>query len=115
MKRRLAVSVTDEPTPFDDCIYCGVPGCVDETGESLHTSECPFVTSIFPVDERHGEMVCPCCETDLAGEEFYTTITLDPCHPAVLEVLKLMGDDDVTVAFAVCLGCAVTEREISDI
>jgi hypothetical protein len=106
--------MTDEPP--NNCAYCDAPGDVDE-GWVLHTGDCPFVTNIFPIDRTVlGTAMCPVCDVDFADEEFYTTIQLDPCHPAALEVAKaareLFEDDNVGVVFAVCLGCAVTGREI---
>lgn len=64
-------------------------------------------------------MICPACGGNFVDEEYYTTIVAGPEHPAAREVIECArerGEDveDAKVIFAVCIGCAVTRREIPD-
>lgn len=107
--------MTDGPL-FSACVYCGTEGVADDDGMELHAGLCPFVTNVFPVDETQKKLACPCCDSSFADEEFYTTVIVDPSHPAALEVAEFARDtyqqEGISVAFAVCLSCAVTGREI---
>lgn len=91
----------------DVCVFCDATGCLDGTVE--HGVECPFTTSMWPVDAdliRRG-VVCMGCgeafrEGDLSAEVSAET------HPSSGFVNTIASEWEAQgeVTFTLCLPCA---------
>ena len=80
---------------FDQCVYCGAPGCADDTAE--HALDCPSCTGIFPVEH---DMLGYGARCGSCGHEF------DQSENYMLRELAHDTDDHPLVWEVVCVGCA---------
>lgn len=111
MRARQAVTMSDP----DVCVFCSARGCL--AGTAQHGDECPFTTSMWPVDAdlvRRGSECMACGEAFREGD-LSAQVKADS-HPAsgFANTLAAEWSGVGEVTFSLCLPCAAIGRPITE-